>query len=297
MSPRKKGIVGGIKPTTALLAGGGLLGLYLITRPAAAGAGPSEGINIFGQAGQAGEAGAPGAPGVPGQSILQTITETITKTAAETTVGVLEVPGAIVFGIPKKIVETSEEQVSQQVFGGATKKDVSAFMATAPPGSVFVQPITYAQFMAEQPIAFRAAATTGNILTGTYAAQYGAYVAEETKKGQIAAGRRPGEFEQRFNIFATGATGPGQAWGGQALIGLGQALTVPFGGGGAAGWGAQTKNLWESVFGGAGTKKKEAAISEPKPTTQAPTFVKPIWPFQSESRIAYGSNMIAKAYG
>lgn len=231
----KKGISG----QTALLAGGGLLGLYLITRPGAAAAVPT--INIFGQPG---EPGAPGAPGVPGQSILQTWTNEITKTVAETTVGVLEVPGAFVTGFPKKIVEVSEEQVSKQVFGGATKKDVSAFMATAPPGSVFAQPVTYTQFMEAQPIAFRAAAAAGNILTGTGAAQYGAYVAEETKKGQAAAGIPAGQFEQRYAAMPTKVRGPIGTWGGQALVGLGQALTVPFGGGGAAGWGAAIATKW-----------------------------------------------------
>lgn len=238
LNPRKKGMSGTDK---GLLIGGAALGLYLITRPSAAGIVPSVPggmTNIFGGTGEQGP------QGPPGQSILQTVTETITKTVAGTAVGVAEAPGAIIFGLPKKIVETSEEQVSQQVFGGQTKKGVSAFMATAPPGSVFKEPVTYTQFMEAQPIAFRAAATGGNILTGTYAAQYGSYVAEETKKGQAMAGIPAGQFEQRFAELPTKARGPIGTWGGQALVGLGQALTVPFGGGGAAGWGAAIATKW-----------------------------------------------------
>lgn len=278
MTPRKKGVAGtGIKSDTALLVGGGLLGLYLITRP---GKGGGDGQGPVGPSGPGGE---------PGKSILQGWTDAVTKSIAGTVIGVAEVPGAIVFGLPKKIVETSEEQTSQQIFGGEKRTGVSAFMATEPAGSVFTQPITYSQFMEQQPIVFRAAATTGNILTGQVASQYGAYVAEETKKGQAIAGRPPGEFAERFAAYPkTVADRPGAGWMGQSLIGLGQALTVPFGGGGAAGWGAAVSNWFTPVT------KKEAAVTDITPKATTPSFT---LPFQKEATIAYGSNVIAQAYG
>lgn len=237
---KKKGMSTG---ETVLLVGGGLLGLYLLTTPGQASGGANGGTtnplapitNLFSQPGTPGTPGQPGQAGAPGQSILQQLTGGLTGGLAQTVSGVAAVPGEIVIGTPKKMITMSEQQTSEQVFGGQTRTNVPAFLATAPKGSVFQQPVTYQQFIQEQPIAFRAAAATGNIITGQQAAQYGAYVATETKKGQAVAGGPAAvtQFEQRY------AAAP--AWQ-QSLVAFGQALTVPFGGGGAAGWG-------KSLFG------------------------------------------------
>lgn len=230
---KSKGISKGT--SNAILIGGGLLGIYLITRPGKATEGGGPTINILG--------GEKGEPGTSGQSILQRSVEYITTSGGQAAYQIGTVPGAIAIGIPKKALLESERITSEEVFGGETKKGVSTFLATAPPGSTF-GPVTYQQFIEQQPLAFRGAADVGNILTAQTAAQYGKYAAEETKKGQIIAGRSEGEYAARFAQLP--------AWQ-QALVGLGQAVTVPFGGGGASGWGARA-----TTPGGKETIKKVA---------------------------------------
>lgn len=238
---------------TALLVGGGLLGLYLITRPGAA----QDSTTIIPTKETIYDTTKETIYKEGGPSILKTWTTEITKTIAGTAVGIAEVPGGIVFGLPEAIVKASEESTSQQVFGGAPRTGVSAFMATESPGSTFKKAVTYPEFMAQQPPVFRAAATAGNILTGNVAAGWGAYTAEETKKGQKAAGMPEGQFEERFAALPTQTRGPIAPWGGQALVGLGQFLTVPLGGGGAAGWGASIAGWMQQSE----RTKKEAALN------------------------------------
>lgn len=298
-SRRSKGIAGtGVSEKTALLVGGGALALYLLTRSGAAGGG--------------GE-GPAGGEGPPGESIFQQGADTITKAITSTMTGVVEavtggvagvavagagIPGQVVFGVPKKMIEISEEQVSTDVFGGQKRTGVSAFMATAPPGSIFTQPVTYKEFIAEQPLAFRVAAGTGNIIGATYPAQYGAYMAEETKKGMALGGVSPEETAARFAQLP---------WWQQIPVTVGQMFTVPLGGGGAMGWGAQqakageqwTKEREGKEFSWLQSKwvptKKEAAISVPD-TKKESAISPPVLPFQKEATQTYGSNVIAKAY-
>lgn len=224
-------LISGKGTNKALLLGGGLLGLYLITRPIASGdtgAGGSGGTGI--------PAWVPFAVPGPGSSETKKETTIFREFTKEFVANPIEqiVTGVArgVTDIPKDIAEASEERTSEEVFRGETKKDVSTFLA--PRGTRFTN-VTYPEFIEQQPLVFRAAATTGNLITGQGAAKYGAYVAEETKKGQAIAGVDPEAFAQRF------ASKP--AWQ-QTLIGLGQAATVPFGGGGAAGWGAQIRSKW-----------------------------------------------------
>lgn len=169
-------------------------------------------------------------PGKDTQTYLERIiNSTIVNPAAQIVSGVAEIPGQVVIGIPKKMITDSEQRTSTEVFGDVRRENVSAFWATAPPGSSFKKAINYQEFIQEQPLLFRAAAGTGNIITGQEAARYGSYAAEETKKGFIAAGRDPVQYSQRFTELTPTA---------QTFVGLGQAITVPFGGGGATGWGA-----------------------------------------------------------
>jgi len=137
--------------------------------------------------------------------------------------------GEAVIGTSKKIVLSSESKTSSETFGNQPRTGVPAWFATGGEGKVFSQPVKYKEFIDQQPIAIRIPAAAGNIITADYASQYGAYAAAETKKGQAAAGIPAGQYEERFsklNPFA------------QGFVALGQALTVPFGGGGASGLGA-----------------------------------------------------------
>lgn len=174
----------------------------------------------------------PGAPG--GTTILREISNGIGGALGTTASGIASVPADIVISGTKKAVSASETRTSQETFGGQTYSNVSAFMATGnKKGDVFANPVTYEQFIQAQPIAFRGAVSAGNIITNNEAANYGGFVASETKKGISAAGRNPDVFS---NLDARQ----------QAFVAFGQAVSVPFGGGGAAAWGAGLRS-WMGI--------------------------------------------------
>lgn len=215
--------------TNTYLLVGGLGVLYLITRPGTAsgssGGGSTPGTDTFTNT----------TTTLPGtnttRTILQTVTDSISGGAASTVSGVAAVPYDLTVGTAKKMITNSEQATSDQVFGGQTRTGVSAFLATTKKGQVFTNPVTYKEFIQEQPLAFRAAAGAGNLVTNQDAARYGAYMAGETKKGIAIAGpEKVASFQDRWANAGAGT---------QALVGLGQAVTVPFGGGGAVGWGSQ----------------------------------------------------------
>lgn len=210
--------------TNTLLIVGGFAALYFLTKPVDGSAPTIPGKDTFIKETNT---------TLPGQNtttwLKEIIDNTIVNPVAQVGTGLAEVPGQVVIGVPKKMITKSEERTSTEVFGDVGRTNVSTFLATEKPGTVFTGPITYKKFIQEQPILFRAAAGTGNIITGQEAARYGAYSALQTKKGIAASGRDPAEYEQRF---------AGRIPLEQTFIGLGQALTVPFGGGGAVGWGS-----------------------------------------------------------
>ncbi len=167
------------------------------------------------------------------ESIIERITSGIGNAASDAGASVVQgagnIAGETVIGSTKKAVMSSESKTSSVTFSDQPRSNVSAWFATGGEGKVFSQPVTYKEFIQEQPLAIRIPAAAGNIITADYASQYGAYAAAETKKGQAAAGIPAGQYEERFsklNPFA------------QGFVALGQALTVPFGGGGASGWAA-----------------------------------------------------------
>lgn len=175
------------------------------------------------------------------ESILQRITDQISTGTSQIITGVAEVPGTLVIDVPKKMVLSSEERTSNVIFGGVAKENVPGFWATGGGGKVFAQPVTYQQFIQEQPIALRVAAAAGNIITGGAAAEYGKYAGEETKKAVVATGRSGTQWDIDYSKLNPLA---------QTFVALGNVLTVPFGGGGASGWGA-------GMVGGTDTKKAE----------------------------------------
>lgn len=138
-----------------------------------------------------------------GETIMSSIRDTIieggTSTVMETTKTIVETPG--------EIIHHTQEKVSEEVFMGE-KKIISG------------EPLTYTEFMGKRTILTQTAAATGDIITGGKAAEYGKYVAEETKKIPGTADR----FEELSPL-------------GQMLVGFGQAITVPFYPSGAAGAG------------------------------------------------------------
>jgi hypothetical protein len=168
-----------------------------------------------------------------GASLIDGLTSGLGNVASDAGSGIIQgagnIAGETVIGTSKKLVTSSESKTSSTTFSDQPRSNVSAWFATGGEGKVFSQPVIYKEFIQEQPLAVRVPVAAGNIITADYASQYGAYAAAETKKGQAAAGIPAGQYEERFskeNPFS------------QTLIGLGQALTVPFGGGGASGWGA-----------------------------------------------------------
>lgn len=149
-----------------------------------------------------------------GESISETIIEKITDTTSEIINNTAGAAGQIIGETAEKTIQTSEESTSKKVFGG---------------GSVGGQ--TYPEFMKDKSIITKGSAAAGNIISWDYAGKYGAYAAEETKK--YAPGTK-GKLTQYK---------PTQ----QAFIATGQALTVPFGQGGAAGAGYRFGETFKKV--------------------------------------------------
>ena len=220
------------KSSTAGYALGGIavLGaIYLLTRkPAGDGAG---GTNTY------------------KESIIEKIGSGVGNIGSDAGSGIVLGAGNFVgeagIGTVKKVVENSESKTSSQTFGNQPRTDVPGWFATGGEGKVFSQPVTYKEFIQEQPIAVRVPVSVGNLITADYASQYGSYAAAETKKGQAAAGIPAGQYEERFSKLDPIS---------QTFVGLGQALTIPFGGGGASGWGAgfskKLSNLEQNKYKG-----------------------------------------------
>jgi hypothetical protein len=208
----------------AVVAAASLIGLYLLTRK------------------EGGETTViPGATNTYKESILEKIGSGMGNAASDMGSNIIQsagnAVGETVIGIPKKVVESSEKKTSDTTFGGQARTNVPAFFATGGERKVFTQPVTYQQFIQEQPLALRGASAAGNIITADYASKYGAYAAEETKKA-AAVTEGVESMQKRYSQLT-----PMQ----QAFVGLGQAVTVPFGGGGAYGWGAATKKELSSL--------------------------------------------------
>ncbi len=202
----------------AVIGGVGLIALYLLTSKSS-GSETGSGTN----------------PNTYKESILERMGSGLGNAISDTGSNVVQSAGNAVgegvIGIPKKVVQNSEKKTSDTTFAGQARTNVPAFFATGGERKVFTQPVTYQQFMQQQPLALRGAAAAGNVITADYASKYGAYVADETKKA-AAITEGVESMQKRYSQLT-----PMQ----QAFVGLGQAVTVPFGGGGAYGWGAATK--------------------------------------------------------
>lgn len=146
--------------------------------------------------------------------------------ASDTIINVVGAPAEIITNIIETTVDKTQDKTTalfDKGVPGSGKKYLDDSKKA----------VSYSEYMREKPIVYQGAAALGNIITGHKAAEYGKYAAEQTKK---YAGP---DVEKRFGELEPG---------GKFLVGLGQAITVPFYPGGATGAGADTKrwlNTWK----------------------------------------------------